>query len=399
MERPADKIYDVLKRYWGFTEFRPVQERIIRSVMDGRDTLALMPTGGGKSLTFQLPALMAGQTARGLTVVISPLQSLMKDQVDHLVAAGISEAVTINGQLDPVESAKAYELIVDGTASLLYIAPETLRSKTMRRALLTRHIERFVIDEAHCFSAWGQDFRVDYLFIADFIAALSKEKGGIPIPVSCFTATAKRKVFGKVGIDMIAGPSEILVLADGGCNPAWVAADLLSQAEHDKLASPVLVTDSPALARAVQAELEVQIPQLPRAAIARASVDDNGKIIVCSDLRKAIEACNIIAPEHLEVCVDAPFSVLNEIKNAGSIFLGRNVPEALGDYFAGPNHTLPTSGTARFSSPLGVDDFVKKSSFIYYTREALEKAAPRIADFAEREGLHAHARSVTIRYE
>ena len=204
---------------------------------------------------------------------------------------------------------------------------------------------------------------------------------------------------GKVGIDMIAGPSEILVLADGGCDPAWVAADLLSQAEHDKLASPVLVTDSADLAKAVQAELEVQIPQLPRAAIARASVDDNGKIIVCSDLRKAIEACNIIAPEHLEVCIDDPFSVLNEIKNAGSIFLGRNVPEALGDYFAGPNHTLPTSGTARFSSPLGVDDFVKKSSFLYYTREALEKAAPRIADFAEREGLHAHARSVTIRYD
>ena len=200
-------------------------------------------------------------------------------------------------------------------------------------------------------------------------------------------------------VDKIVGPSEILVLADGGCDPAWVAADLLSQAEHDKLASPVLVTDSADLAKAVQAELEVQIPQLPRAAIARASVDDNGKIIVCSDLRKAIEACNIIAPEHLEVCIDDPFSVLNEIKNAGSIFLGRNVPEALGDYFAGPNHTLPTSGTARFSSPLGVDDFVKKSSFLYYTREALEKAAPRIADFAEREGLHAHARSMTIRYD
>ena len=152
-------------------------------------------------------------------------------------------------------------------------------------------------------------------------------------------------------------------------------------------------------AKAVQAELEVQIPQLPRAAIARASVDDNGKIILCTDLHKAIEACNIIAPEHLEVCVEDPFGVLNEIKNAGSIFLGRNVPEALGDYFAGPNHTLPTSGTARFSSPLGVDDFVKKSSFLYYTREALGEVAPRIADFAEREGLHAHARSVTIRYE
>ena len=158
-------------------------------------------------------------------------------------------------------------------------------------------------------------------------------------------------------------------------------------------------TDSAELAKAVQAELEVQIPQLPRAAIARASVDDNGKIILCTDLHKAIEACNIIAPEHLEVCVEDPFGVLNEIKNAGSIFLGRNVPEALGDYFAGPNHTLPTSGTARFSSPLGVDDFVKKSSFIYYTRDALEAVAPRIADFAEREGLHAHAKSVTIRYE
>ena len=240
---------------------------------------------------------------------------------------------------------------------------------------------------------------------AQAVAALAYGTQSIPAvdkivgPGNIYVATAKRKVFGKVGIDMIAGPSEILVLADGGCNPAWVAADLLSQAEHDKLASPVLVTDSPELAKAVQAELEVQIPQLPRAAIARASVDDNGKIILCTDLHKAIEACNIIAPEHLEVCVEDPFGVLNEIRNAGSIFLGRNVPEALGDYFAGPNHTLPTSGTARFSSPLGVDDFVKKSSFIYYTRDALEAVAPRIADFAEREGLHAHARSVTIRYE
>ena len=203
---------------------------------------------------------------------------------------------------------------------------------------------------------------------AQAVAALAYGTQTIPAvdkivgPGNIYVATAKRKVFGKVGIDTDRRPSEILVLADGGCNPAWVAADLLSQAEHDKLASPVLVTDSPELARAVQAELEVQIPQLPRAAIARASVDDNGKIIVCTDLHKAIEACNIIAPEHLEVCVEDPFGVLNEIKNAGSIFLGRNVPEALGDYFAGPNHTLPTSGTARFSSPLGVDDFVKKSS-------------------------------------
>ena len=165
------------------------------------------------------------------------------------------------------------------------------------------------------------------------------------------------------------------------------AAELFIKKHPELHIDIALNTDSPELAKAVQAELEVQIPQLPRAAIARASVDDNGKIILCTDLHKAIEACNIIAPEHLEVCVEDPFGVLNEIKNAGSIFLGRNVPEALGDYFAGPNHTLPTS------------DFVKKSSFLYYTREALGEVAPRIADFAEREGLHAHARSVTIRYE
>ena len=177
------------------------------------------------------------------------------------------------------------------------------------------------------------------------------------------------------------------------------AAELFIKKHPELHIDIALNTDSPELAKAVQAELEVQIPQLPRAAIARASVDDNGKIILCTDLHKAIEACNIIAPEHLEVCVEDPFGVLNEIKNAGSIFLGRNVPEALGDYFAGPNHTLPTSGTARFSSPLGVDDFVKKSSFIYYTREALGEVAPRIADFAEHEGLHAHAKSVTIRFE
>ena len=240
---------------------------------------------------------------------------------------------------------------------------------------------------------------------AQAVAALAYGTESIPAvdkivgPGNIYVATAKRKVFGKVGIDMIAGPSEILVLADGSCNPAWVAADLLSQAEHDKLASPVLVTDSAELAKAVQAELEVQIPQLPRAAIARASVDTNGKIIVTDDMNKAIDAVNIIAPEHLEICVDDPFAVLNSVKNAGSIFLGKNVPEALGDYFAGPNPPLPTSGTARFSSPLGVDDFVKKSSFIYYTRDALGKVQSRIADFAEHEGLHAHAKSVTIRFE
>lgn len=240
---------------------------------------------------------------------------------------------------------------------------------------------------------------------AQAVAALAYGTESVPRvdkivgPGGIFVATAKRKVFGQVSIDMIAGPSEILVLADGGCDPGWVAADLLSQAEHDRLATAVLVTNSPELAKAVQAELEVQLEQLPRRDIARASIDANGKIIVTDSLEKAVDAANLIAPEHLELCVDDPFALLHKIRNAGSIFLGRSAPEALGDYFAGPNHTLPTSGTARFSSPLSVDDFVKKSSFLYYTREALTRVAPRIADFAEREGLHAHARSVTIRME
>ena len=240
---------------------------------------------------------------------------------------------------------------------------------------------------------------------AQAIAALAYGTESVPRvdkivgPGNQFVAEAKKQVFGKVGIDMVAGPSEILVIADGKCDPRIVAADLLSQAEHDKNASAVLVTDSEALAVAVQAAIEEQLPKLRREEIARASIDTNGKIIVADNLDTAVEIANEIAPEHLEVCVDQPFDYLDKIKNAGSIFLGRNCPEALGDYFAGPNHTLPTSGTARFSSPLGVDDFVKKSSFLYYTREALGEVVPRIADFAEHEGLHAHAKSVTIRFE
>jgi len=199
---------------------------------------------------------------------------------------------------------------------------------------------------------------------------------------------------------MIAGPSEILVVADSTNDPKHIAADLLSQAEHDKMASAVLVCDSDAFAKAVSDELERQIPLLPRAEIARASIDNNGKIIVAKDdLMLAIDIANEIAPEHLEICVDNPFDYLDRIKHAGSIFMGKNCPEALGDYFAGPNHTLPTSGSARFSSPLSVDDFVKKSQFTYYTRDALSKVADKVAYFANKEGLDAHARSVTIRFE
>lgn len=216
-------------------------------------------------------------------------------------------------------------------------------------------------------------------------------------PGNAFVAEAKRQVFGLVSIDMIAGPSEILVIADSKSDPCFVAADLLSQAEHDKMASAVLVTDSADLAEKVSAELERQIPLLPRAETARISIDNNGKIIIADNLYDVIAVANEIAPEHLELCVDNPFDYLDKIKNAGSIFMGRWCPEALGDYFAGPNHTLPTSGTARFSSPLSVDDFVKKSQYTYYTENALKKVANSVAIFAEKEGLSAHARSVTVR--
>ena len=240
---------------------------------------------------------------------------------------------------------------------------------------------------------------------AQAIAALAYGTESIPKvdkivgPGNAFVAEAKKQVFGMVSIDMIAGPSEILVIADGKSNPVHVAADLLSQAEHDKLASAVLVTDSEALAKAVAEELERQLPKLPREEIARASIDNNGKIIVADTLMKGIEIANEIAPEHLELMVDDPFAYLDAVKNAGSIFMGRSCPEALGDYFAGPNHTLPTSGTARFSSPLSVYDFVKKSQFSYYTADALASVADKIAAFAEKEGLRAHGRSVTIRKE
>lgn len=240
---------------------------------------------------------------------------------------------------------------------------------------------------------------------AQAIAALAYGTESVPKvdkivgPGNAFVAEAKKQVYGTVSIDMIAGPSEILVVADGKSNARVVAADLLSQAEHDKLASAVLVTDSETLANAVSAELERQIPLLPRAEIARASIDNNGKIIVADDLKRAIDIANEIAPEHLELCVDNPFDYLDAIRHAGSIFMGRNCPEALGDYFAGPNHTLPTSGTARFSSPLSVDDFVKKTQYTYYTRDALAKVADKVAYFAEKEGLSAHARSATARLE
>ncbi|NLX79441.1 MAG: histidinol dehydrogenase [Clostridiales bacterium] len=239
---------------------------------------------------------------------------------------------------------------------------------------------------------------------AQAIAALACGTESIPKvdkivgPGNRYVASAKRLVYGLVDIDMIAGPSEILIVADKNADPVNIAADLLSQAEHDTLASAILVTDNKELAEKVQAEVERQLELLPRAEIARQSIDNQSAIFLCSSISEAIEIANDIAPEHLEICVEEPKKYLADIKNAGSIFLGAYTPEALGDYFAGTNHTLPTSGTARFASPLGVDDFIKRSSYIYYTKEALSEVKDRIAHFARFEGLEAHARSVESRF-
>ena len=240
---------------------------------------------------------------------------------------------------------------------------------------------------------------------AQAVAALAYGTESVPKtdkivgPGNAYVAEAKRQLYGTVSIDMIAGPSEIMVIADGKNRAKDIAADLLSQAEHDRMASAVLVTDSEEFAYAVSEELEKQIPMLERSEIARASIDTYGKIIITNSLEAAVEVANEIAPEHLETCVDEPFKYLEKVRHAGSVFLGRYCPEALGDYYAGTNHTLPTSGTAKFSSPLSVDDFVKKTQYIYYDKEALSEVARDVEYFATKEGLTAHAKSAVVRFE
>ena len=240
---------------------------------------------------------------------------------------------------------------------------------------------------------------------AQAIAAMAYGTESIPKvdkivgPGNVYVATAKKLVQGICGIDMIAGPSEILVIADETANADWLAADLLSQAEHDKLASAIMITDSEALATAVSAAVEKRLEKLPRREIAAESIKNNGKIIITESIMQAAELSDRIAPEHLELAVARPEKLLEQIKNAGSVFLGHYTPEATGDYMAGTNHTLPTGGTARFSSPLGVDDFIKKTQFIKMGREALENYYRDIAAFAESEGLNAHAESVKARFE
>lgn len=280
---------------------------------------------------------------------------------------------------------------IAGCGQVVMVTPPGKDGKVNPNVLLAAHVAG--IDQI--FKVGGAQAIAALAYGTETIPPVDKIVG----PGNAFVAEAKKQVYGQVSIDMIAGPSEILVVADGTCNPRHIAADLLSQAEHDKLASAVLVTDSPPLAKAVQAQIEVQIQSLERREIARASIDNNGKIIVADSLKTAIQIANEIAPEHLELCVEDPFSYLGEIRHAGSIFLGKNCPEALGDYMAGPNHTLPTSGTARFSSPLSVDDFIKKTQYTYFTREALEALGEDVAYFARQEGLTGHARSALIRLE
>lgn len=278
-----------------------------------------------------------------------------------------------------------------GCKNIVMVSPPTAGGRIAPAILAAAHVA-------------GVD-RIFQIGGAQAVAALAYGTESIPRvdkivgPGNIYVAEAKRQVFGQVAIDMIAGPSEILIVADAKNDPKIVAADLLSQAEHDKNASAVLVTESFLMAQAVAKQIERQIPKLPRAEIARASIDNNGKIIIAKNIDEAIEVANRIAPEHLELMVDNCFDRLEQVKNAGSVFLGRYTPEALGDYFAGPNHTLPTGGTARFSSALSVDDFIKKTQYLYYTRAALAGVAADVYDFAQEEGLGGHAKSAVIRID
>ena len=278
-----------------------------------------------------------------------------------------------------------------GVSEIVMITPPNAQGKVSPVILAAAKIAGVT----RIFKAGGAQAVAALAYGTESVPAVDKIVG----PGNAFVAEAKKQVFGRVAIDMIAGPSDILVVADETCDARVVAADMLSQAEHDKLATAVLVTNSAELAKNVSEEIERQLALLPREEIARTSIENNGKIIIAESVEAAIDIANKIAPEHLEICVDNPFDYLGMVKNAGSVFLGKNCPEPLGDYFAGPNHTLPTNGTARFSSPLSVDDFVKKTAFTYYTADALGSVCDDVAYFAEKEQLSAHARSATARKE
>ncbi len=332
------------------------------------------------------------------------IREFHEHQVRNGFAFSNSEGVILGQRVIPLERVGLY--VPGGTASypssvLMNAIPAKIAGCREIYIATPPVIKPEIIAAAHVagvdviFKMGGAQAVGAFAFGTESVSKVDKIVG----PGNIFVAEAKRQVFGKVAIDMIAGPSEILIIADSKNNPAYLAADMLAQSEHDKLATAILITDSRELAVQVQDELEKQIPKLERNEIARASIENNGKIILVHELGNAVKIANDIAPEHLEICVDNAFEWLcaGKITNAGSVFLGRNAPEALGDYFAGTNHTLPTMGTARFSSPLSVDDFVKKSQYIYYTNSALEKVSEDIAAFANSEGLTGHAQSVLIR--
>ncbi|MBO5981412.1 MAG: histidinol dehydrogenase [Clostridia bacterium] len=413
---PADKIFERQEYITGVTE--PVKE-IIKNVRENGDKAVLE-----YSEKFDKAALSSFEVSEAeieeafasvdkeflenLKEAAENIRAFHQKQVRNSFVISEKDGVVIGQKVTPIEKVGLY--VPGGTAAYpSTVLMDSIPAKIAGCPVIVMTTPPGKDGKVNpVILAAAKTAGVDRIFKvggAQAIASLAYGTETIPKvdkivgPGNAFVAEAKKQVYGQVSIDMIAGPSEILVIADKNSVPAHVAADLLSQAEHDANASAVLVTDSMELAKATQAEIEKQLALLPRQEIARRSIANYGKIIVTDNLLDAINVSNHIAPEHLELMVDQPFDILDKITNAGSVFMGRNCPEALGDYFAGPNHTLPTGGTARFSSPLSVDDFVKKSQFTYYTKDALKNIGKKVAFFANAEGLDAHARSVTIRIE
>ena len=417
MKYGVEREDEIFSRSSSSKDVSGVVSQILKEVQERRDKALIEYTAkldGALIDTIEVPrkeieeaaASMDGEFMRVLEKAAENIRKYHKRQVRNSFVMTEENGVVLGQKIVPVAVAGIY--VPGGTAAY----PSTVLMDTIPAKIAGCKSVVMVsppgkdgkinpaVLAAACVAGVDRVFRVGG---AQAIAALAYGTETVPKadkivgPGNIYVAEAKKEVSGIVSIDMIAGPSEILIIADGKSDARTVAADMLSQAEHDRNASAVLITDSQDLAEKVRAELEEQLPLLPRYDIARASIDTNGKIIIVDSISSAIEVSDRIAPEHLEVCVDNPFDYLDKIHNAGSVFLGRNCPEALGDYLAGPNHTLPTSGTARFSSPLSVDDFVKKYQFTYYTASALSIVASDVALFARREGLEAHARSALVR--
>ena len=417
MKYGVEKEDEIFSRSSSSKDVSGVVSQILKEVQERGDKALIEYTAkldGALIDTIEVPrkeieeaaASMDGEFMRVLEKAVENIRKYHKRQVRNSFVMTEENGVVLGQKIVPVAVAGIY--VPGGTAAY----PSTVLMDTIPAKIAGCKSVVMVsppgkdgkinpaVLAAACVAGIDRVFRVGG---AQAIAALAYGTETVPKadkivgPGNIYVAEAKKEVSGIVSIDMIAGPSEILIIADGKSDARTVAADMLSQAEHDKNASAVLITDSQDLAEKVRAELEEQLPLLPRYDIARASIDTNGKIIIVDSISSAIEVSDRIAPEHLEVCVDNPFDYLDKIHNAGSVFLGRNCPEALGDYLAGPNHTLPTSGTARFSSPLSVDDFVKKYQFTYYTASALSIVASDVALFARKEGLEAHARSALVR--